>query len=246
MMRKTEKVFKAPKMLLKWFYSASFALFFILLLAFNVVTPIDTIVQSKVANNLAFNAIVIIMSCVVFAVFSLIAYSTRIFVLRVHIQDIPKKYIPTHDKDLPVVALREIRKAFKESETIRNNSLPNQDIQHPGMFYRKEDSSNTQMGLLNGLIYEDIINTFGARVREGGFMLLDSETKKRFGDKLTLREYIHQMKVHHLLPPTSEASTKTFIDHYEKLRFSGKTISERDFFMFLNFFGEHTMDSFAS
>lgn len=193
-------------------------------LGFCTITPIDSIIQSKERDRLAINTFIVLGACVLFALVSLIIYTVRIYVIRRYLADIPKSYIPHHERDLPQDCLKMIAKRNETCQHIRELAKPNVKIKHPGLSYEP----NSPMPYV---IYRDLICLMGEQVRYTGKMSLPNQDVVNVPQNLTLREIFYLLAEDGILKKS--ADFEPFLRHYEYLRFSDEPIKEKDFFKFL-------------
>ncbi|OWB73243.1 hypothetical protein B5S31_g2977 [[Candida] boidinii] len=126
---------KGPKKILQWFYSFSLVILLLLFIGLNSIIPIDAIIKSKTSSHLASNAIIIVIACCVFIGLSITSYILRLIFLEYYLIDIPKPYIPTTQKDIPIDVSRYIKEELIRCENIREKSKPNKFINHPGLYH---------------------------------------------------------------------------------------------------------------
>ncbi|RMZ85008.1 hypothetical protein DV738_g297, partial [Chaetothyriales sp. CBS 135597] len=86
--------------LLRIFYSTSFTLAFLVLLAFCCVTPADTLYQSYKRHRLV-DIFIITGAYVLTGLIAIFLYSSRVYTNRSVLRDIPKTFLPIEKDDLP-------------------------------------------------------------------------------------------------------------------------------------------------
>ncbi|ODV85640.1 hypothetical protein CANARDRAFT_28398 [[Candida] arabinofermentans NRRL YB-2248] len=251
---KLKKVGKKSKGVFKWLYSISLLIFSMLLLALNAVIPIDAIVKSKTSSNLAVNAIIIVIACAVFLTCSGVIYIFRILVLKKYLQDIPKAYIPITPKDISKRESDFIYSEMLRSEKIRRLARPNTYVNHPSLYHSYEvekllDHELAKSGtrtdyekqnemlikLPNNLIYENVVRAIGEDIKYRKLLTIKKTFQVKVGKNQTLRSILVQKfdLISHELVDDDFKILYDFLNHYEKLRFSGEAITYDDFIKFL-------------
>ena len=91
---------RARDLLFRIFYSTSFTIVFLLLIAFSATTSADKIYQSYRRNRLV-DVFIITGAYVIAAVIAVFLYSSRLYTNRSLLRDIPKTYLPIEKEDLP-------------------------------------------------------------------------------------------------------------------------------------------------
>lgn len=95
------------EVLFKIFYSTSFTVVFLLLLAFIVLTPTDTVYESYKNGNYV-DIIIVAAVYVLTALLALLIYASRLYTNRSVLKDIPKAFMPIEKEDLPGKRVRRL------------------------------------------------------------------------------------------------------------------------------------------
>lgn len=91
---------KASEILFRIFYSTSFTIIFIVLIAFICVSPADTLYESYKRRRII-DIFLIAGVYVVTGLIAILIYASRLFTNRSILKDIPKTYMPIERNDLP-------------------------------------------------------------------------------------------------------------------------------------------------
>lgn len=214
-----------------WFYTASFVIIITSILTLGSVLPIDVIVQSKTNNtHLATNSVIIWVICVVFVFYSAVFHMFRLIHDRMQLQDIPIPYIPVTDNDIGKSMSKNIQLELLRSNKIKELSKPNTVIRHPGLFHRtKIDYTYNNIDdneLPDNLIYENIIKIIGQELKYNGTLTINNNNIIKLDNHYSLRELFSTYE-------KNDQNFKTFLDLYDKLRFSGEPITCNEFKNFL-------------
>ncbi|KAH3688517.1 hypothetical protein WICPIJ_000507 [Wickerhamomyces pijperi] len=207
-----------------WSYRTSFIIVLIIFLAFCAIIPIDSILQvSKSSTNLALNTFVVIGALVLFGVFTAFLMSTRIYMERSSLQDIPKKYIPLEPGDLPNKSLQIIDSNLKDCYTVVNtiNAKAVLNVKHPGL------SAPDSKYLPPLLSFEDVIKALTLKFKWDDAFFPDLDIPKN----LSFREIVGYLETQ--LVSTNSALNREFVDLYEELRYSGRPVTEEEFIRFM-------------
>ncbi len=202
-------------------YWTSLGFLVIIMIGFIVVMPIDAILQSR-QTNLALNTFIIVGACSLFVIFAIILYTIRVVIARQSLADIPKKYVPRLD-DFPKECADFITEEYERCKTIWERAGPHELISHPGL-------SNPTSELLPGALpYEDVVRSVGERVVWRSLMTLPQE--QRIPRNRTFR-YV-AMTLSSNKDTKDHGLWKEYLKIYERLRFSGKAITEEEFLRFM-------------
>ncbi|RMD44189.1 hypothetical protein DV735_g1026, partial [Chaetothyriales sp. CBS 134920] len=188
--------------LLRIFYSTSFTLAFLVLLAFCCVTPADTLYQSYKRHRLI-DIFIITGAYVLTGLIAIFLYSSRVYTNRIVLRDIPKTFLPIEKDDLPkrrvwvliqdrlaraAVAVYHAspraRRIEVEHPTAGERILLHEekllepkwgDIQHPG--WRSPAAKD-----MPGLEYVDVVNQLADLVEANAVTLSSSSTESSSAD----------------------------------------------------------------
>ncbi|CAI5757603.1 unnamed protein product [Candida verbasci] len=227
--------------MLNWIYSISLLIIILIMLAFISVTPIDVIIQTMNATNaVAIKTFIVIAVCVVFILFSIIIYFTRIYQYKISMNDIPNKsiYIP-YKNDYPKVVFEYIEKSLNKCLETAKLAGPlhqkNEIINHPGLSppeYIKNANNNITPLLPPSIHYEDVIGSLGDKFYTGKIL-----TEDDIPINLSIKEIIIYLykQVNHDEKEVSKNAPNIFklITLYEKLRFGSQLITDVDLFQFM-------------
>lgn len=208
----------------EWLYNTSsvFVLFFFV--GFSAVLPIDAISQaSQSTNNYALNTFVVVGALVLFGITAAFITSARIYIRKTQLQDIPKRYVPLDENDLPKSCYIQITENFQRCEEIRKKAMfVNESIKHPGL-------SNPNSTLLPPLLsFEDVVRSVGMKLKWDRNLV---GTEISIPANLSFREIVAYIE-NKLIGMKTE-SNKEFVELYEDLRYSGKLITEEKFVRFM-------------
>lgn len=130
-------------LLFRIFYSTSFTVVFLLVLAFIVLTPADAVYQAWKQGR-EWDIGVIIGTYVVTALLAALIYASRLYTNRSILQAIPKTYVPIEREDLPGKRTRkEIVEGLERSAIIAYTARPR--------FDRTEDDSPTASARISAI-----------------------------------------------------------------------------------------------
>lgn len=211
----------------RWLYRSSLIFFIAFFAGFCAVVPIDSIVQASQSSNYALNTFVVVGALVLFGVTGIVLTTTRIYMQRSALQDIPKRYVPLDDGDLPKECDVMIKENFANCEKIRSKALNTDDdgeevIKHPGLSGPKSEL------LPPSLAFDEVVRAVGDKLKWGG-ALMGSDT--RVPPNSSFREIVAYLEEH--LIATDYKLNKEYVELYEVLRFSGDLISEENFIKFM-------------
>lgn len=109
------------------FYSTSFTVVFLLLLAFVALTPADAVSQAW-ENKRRWDVAMIVGTYILTALLAILIYASRLFTNRSILQGIPKSYIPIEQEDLPGrLTRKEIVGGLRRSAIIAYKARPRFD-----------------------------------------------------------------------------------------------------------------------
>lgn len=222
---------------IEWFYTASYFVFVVFLLALTSSLPIDVIVQS-VANNvhLATNSIIVWTILLALVFFYSVLHIVRLIFNKLVLQDIPKSYIPITKQDIGKKMSRIIDKEIIRSKKLRELAKPKGQVVHLGMYHKSNLESGYEkdldMELPDNLIYENIVKIIGQEIKYNNTLTLNDNKVLHLSNKYTLREELRQVfrSGNSQLKPQK---LEQFINVYEKLRYSGEPITLPEFKQFL-------------
>ncbi|KAH3675428.1 hypothetical protein WICMUC_002717 [Wickerhamomyces mucosus] len=195
-----------------------------LFIAFCSVIPIDSISQaSQTSTNYALNTFVVVGALVLFFITASFLVTTRIYSERSGLQDIPRQYVPLEPGDLPKECLDMINKNYKNCEMIIKsiNKETGKDVKHHGI------SSPNSKYLPPLIPFEDIITALVLKFK------WDNDLFTGFvpPNNLSFREIIAVLESRKIA--SDKKLNREFIDLYERLRYSGKYITEEDCIEFM-------------
>ncbi|CDK24403.1 unnamed protein product [Kuraishia capsulata CBS 1993] len=250
-------IFAISKTVFNWLYSISLGLFFIVFLGLCSIVPIDVIIKSKTSSHLAVNTLIVLIACGLFAGLCIFIYALRIYVLRVHLQDIPKPYMPTDANDIPSKCAVYIKEQLIRCEKITARAMPHELVKHPGLYYHKDYDDVEQIDLFgekenekihrktpsklvdpaagflpNNLVYENVVRIIGNEIKYNGYLVMDNREWVNVPQKMSFREVMTLMDDGNL-ERSDPALLEELLSTYERLRFSGQLISEDDFLKFM-------------
>lgn len=197
-------------------YRSSFVILVLVFGGLLVVTPIDTILQSQRSGQF-WNVIIIVVAHVLTVLAVAILYTIRLVISRRSLADIPRRYIP-RPEDISIESAKIIQSELSRCEDIVQKTLPMEKISHPGLMNPTLSNGNVNAP------YEDVIETVNS------FLELKSKTlHSSFGRPIGMpvREYVLLLLSYGAID--SPETVNKFITLYERLRFSGKPIQEKDF-----------------
>ena len=126
------------------FYSTTFTILFLVLLALLLVTPADCIFQAYKYDQL-FNVFIIAGVYLLTAIIAILIYATRRFTSKSHLASIPKSWIPIEHGDIPTRVRKMINEAFARSASIAYEAHP-RDLQRNRQTSEEEGTTGTQAG----------------------------------------------------------------------------------------------------
>lgn len=132
-------------LLFRIFYSTSFTVVFLLVLAFVVLTPADAIYEAWTEHR-QWDIGVIAGTYVLTALLAILIYASRLYTNRSILQSIPKTYIPIEQEDLPgKLTRKEIAEGLKRSAIIAYTARPR--------FDKVEDDSPTASARISAITH---------------------------------------------------------------------------------------------
>lgn len=115
---------RARQVVFRIFYSTSFTVVFLILIAFICVSPADALYESYRRRRLL-DIFLITGAYVVTALFSALMYASRLFTNRSVLKDIPKTFVPIEKEDLPGIRVhRLIQECLERSAVIAYQARP--------------------------------------------------------------------------------------------------------------------------
>lgn len=212
--------------MLRWLYSTSLIVVMAFFAGFCAVIPIDAISQASTAkSNYALNTFVVVGALVLFGIVAAFITSARIYSKKMALQDIPKRYVPLDEGDLPRSCLKMINENFDRCEKIRQKAMfVSESIKHPGL-------SSPNSTLLPPLLpFDDVVKTVGMKFKWSQEL---NDTEITIPKSLSFREIIAFLedKIGRETPEKS----RELVELYEELRYSGKLITEDKFIAFMEF-----------
>jgi hypothetical protein len=115
---------RARQLLFRVFYSTTYTVVFLVLLAYILLTPSDTIYQAYKSRRFV-DIFVIAGVYVLTALGAILIYASRLYTNRSVLQGIPKTYVPIEKEDLPTKAVRRmIADALARSAVIAYEAQP--------------------------------------------------------------------------------------------------------------------------
>jgi hypothetical protein len=134
-------------LLFRIFYSTSFTVVFLIVLAFVALTPADTVYQAwKQGRNLDIG--VVVGTYVLTALLAILIYASRLYTNRSIFQGIPMPYIPIEKEDLPgKLTRKEIVEGLERSALVAYKARPR--------FDPLEESSPTASARISAITHPD-------------------------------------------------------------------------------------------
>lgn len=237
---RANNILNLSQRVLTWLYSISLIIIIIVMLAFIAVTPIDVIVQTlRATNAIAVKTFLVIIVCVAFLFFSLIMYLGRVYSFRVAMNDVSSKslYIP-FEGDYPNDVFHYIDLKLKYSVDVGRKAGPlHQDypINHPGLS-PPEYIQNRNPGMEGKLLppnisYEDVLQSLSDKFQIGKVFTVEDLPVNLSVKEMLLSIYKQILEVEepsHL--SKNMPDIPGLIATYEKCRFGGGLIDEKDLF----------------
>lgn len=207
----------------RWSYRSSLIFFIVFFAGFCSVIPIDSIVQASESSNYALNTFVVVGALVLFGVTGIVLTISRIYIQRSALQDIPKRYVPLDDGDLPKECDVMVNENFKKCEHIRSKALDtDEDVKHPGLSGPKSEL------LPPSLSFEEVVRAIGDRLKWGGALI---GTDYEVPSNSSFREIVAYLE--EKMIATDYKLNREYVELYEELRFSGDLIDEEKFIKFM-------------
>lgn len=206
-----------------WCYRLTFFFFMLFFIGFCAVVPIDAISKASQSSNYALNTFVVVGALVLFGVFSAFITTTRIFILRSSLGDIPKRYVPLDVDDLPHACIKMIEANFDKCEHIRKRALvAPSSVKHAGL-------SSPDSDVLPPLLrYEDTIRAIGMKLKWDNTSVMNNLAVPK---NLSFREIVAFLEENKDVSNTR--ACREYVELYEELRYSGKLITEEKFVRFM-------------
>jgi hypothetical protein len=134
---------RARQLLFRVFYSTTYTVIFLVLIAHVLLTPTDTVYQAYKFGRYV-DVFVIAGAYVLTALIAILIYASRLYTNRSVLQSIPKTYMPIEKEDLPTKAVRRmIADALARSAVIAYEARPR--------IPKLEDSSPTASARISAL-----------------------------------------------------------------------------------------------
>lgn len=251
------------KLIKVWLYRACFIGSVLLLIGFAAVLPIDSIAQASVSDNNALNTFIVVGAIVVFFIICVIIIIGRLIYRKSCLVDIPRRYLPVTSADLPHHESREyiLQNMDRSKEMGIFFKKPKDPVVHDGLEpplrcdvrsnyhithktnnnKRKDKNNNSSTIEIDGSInkifpeflnYETCMKVVSNRIKYQGFFLsvinLELETQDTFGD-IMKKQFI----IGNDASPVQVTKAKRFINLYQYLQYSGKSIKREDFIEFV-------------
>lgn len=197
------------------FYRITLLLFLLLFIACCSLLPIDTLIQTtknaQLSANLAENAIIVIVCCVLFIVAAAFLTVVRFVSFHKAQQDIPRQYIPVQANDFvdPRCHVMILENTRRCQRIYRKLCEPPYIVEHDGLL---NPVANDVVPSLT--VYEDVVRSVAATIRQS--------RGERY-QNVCLREILEKAR----------GSSKAVIDGYEKMRFGGAPIKQSEFVSWL-------------
>ena len=237
---RANNILNLSQRVLTWLYSISLIIIIIIMLAFIAVTPIDVIVQTlKATNAIAVKTFLVIIVCVAFLFFSLVMYLGRVYSFRVAMNDVSSKslYIP-FEGDYPKDVFHYIDLKLKHSVDVGRKAGPlhqNYPLNHSGLS-PPEYIQNRNPGLEGKLLppnisYEDVLQSLSDKFQIGKVFTVDDLPVNLSVKEMLLSIYKQILEIEDPGHVTKNMpNIPKLIATYEKCRFGGKLIEEKDMF----------------
>ena len=126
------------------FYSTTFTILLLILLAFLLVTPADCIYQAYKYDQL-FNVFIIAGVYLLTAIIAILIYATRRYASKSHLASIPKLWMPIENGDFPIAVRKMIKDAFAKSASVAYEVHP-RDIKRDSGALEEEGTRDTHGG----------------------------------------------------------------------------------------------------
>lgn len=200
-------------------YRTTLAIFILLSVGFSVVIPLDCIIQASSSSNNALNTFIVVGAIVAFVVFLASISTARFLIFKRALQDVPKRYIPTTEEDMPHKRSREhvvnsMKKAAELSELFKK---PKEPVFHAGLEPKESEQFPAYFR------YADPVKYIADRFRFDGAFLGNFITESSLGETIGASISKGFEKEERPYKPY----LNEYISLYEKFRFSDKDI-ERD------------------
>lgn len=246
-----------PRRVFKWLYSFSLAIFVVLTTVFSITSPADIAVQTWLSRLLGIKLLVIFAACALMLLLLLFLYFTRLYKYRVAINHIPARsaYVPLARGDMGREVLAHVERGLQwcvGDVGRRAGPLSNRaaGLRYPGMAppdyiqHRNVAMGHPHVGTFfpPNCVYEDIVDSFGLRIRCEGLML----TTARIPGYYTMRETL----LAEAADDRARALALVVVRHYEALKYGPHLIQEQDLVallvaldrLLLHVIGNHPID----
>lgn len=200
-------------------YRLTLLFFIVIFCGLLVVTPIDTIFQSQTSGQF-WDAIIIVVAYALAVVFIIALCFLRIFYVRKSLSAIPRDYT-IRENDIPDRVAKHIHSELMRCRKVLEDTTPGnrgEHIDHPGL-----RNPTVLEGALD-VPYAEVVKTSSAIIQLKARALHPS-----FGQPygMAIREYVLLLQSYRLID--SSFDVERFISIYEKARYSGKLLDEKEF-----------------
>ncbi|CAG61349.1 uncharacterized protein GVI51_K03597 [Nakaseomyces glabratus] len=216
-----------------WLYKSSLFISVLFLIGFSIVLPVDSIVQAIQSENNGFNTIIVIGSLAVFFVAAVTILIGRMLLHKSCLKDIPRRYIPVTNADLPHKSSRKmvIHNMERSKKLSGLFKTPKDPVIHPGLEPPARcDDPNTPKILPEYLNYKICIKSATDRLKYYGLFLNSASDDVKSSQTFTDLVKSQFIKGNHNKRQVQRA--KDFIELYERIRFSGDEVSRSEFIQF--------------
>lgn len=235
-----------------WLYRGSFFVSVLLLIGFASVLPIDSIAQASVSDNNALNTFIVVGAIVFFFIICIVIIIGRLIYRKSCLVDIPRRYLPVTSADLPHHESREyiLQNMDRSKEMGLFFEKPKDPVIHDGLepplrsdikatshMIPSENNNNNNDSPVDKVFpeflnYETCMKVVSNRIKYQGYLLsvinLELETQDTFHDIIT-KQFILRNDVN----PIQVTKAKKFIELYQYLVYSGKSIKREEFIEFV-------------
>ncbi|AMD21770.1 HFL086Wp [Eremothecium sinecaudum] len=205
-------------------------LLLLLVILFSLAMPIDCIVRASMTPNDALNMFIVFGALIVIAVMSVVLGVGRILVFRSCMQEIPKRYIPITDRDIPNKECRDqINKFLKFTHDFRRKfSKPVEMVVHDGLEPPKSLNAVHDNKIPPLVNYQTCVKIIADRLKFQGIFINNAELDINLGTTFAQQVHAH-------FPSTGEHTklAEKYIDLYETIRYQGKPVTRANFIDFM-------------
>lgn len=217
-----------------WIHRGSLGFFILLAVCFAAVLPIDSIAQASASQNDALNTFIVVGALVAFAIICITIVIARIVYYKSCIIDIPRRYLPITEDDLPHNPSRNylLSNMDKSHELSILFKQPNESIIHDGLEPPKRcDIPLREKVFPEYLNYENCMKIVSNRIKYQGFFLAIVDVNLKLEETFT--DIITQQFIVSNNNKIQVEKAEKFIEIYEFLQFSGKPINRNLFTEFV-------------